>query len=103
MRQVYLTRLAYALGDEAESVAQADERASLTSSAAALREAGFAQHHVCRPGTTAYALARQSVENLGSPLERVDALIYACRLPKNGNIGNEAQFRATRHGELLMD
>ncbi len=103
MRQVYLTRLAYALGDEAESVAQADERASLTSSATALREAGFEQHHICRPGTTAYALARQAVENLGAPLERVDALIYACCIPKNGNIGDEAQFRATRDVKYLMD
>jgi 3-oxoacyl-[acyl-carrier-protein] synthase-3 len=103
MRQVYLTRLAYALGEEAESVAQAAGRTSLTSPAAALREAGFAQHHICRPETTAYALAQQAVENLKVPLERVDAIIYACCIPKNGNIGDEAQFRATRDVKYLMD
>jgi 3-oxoacyl-[acyl-carrier-protein] synthase-3 len=103
MRQVYLTRLAYALGDTAESVAQAAASASLISPAGALCEAGFEQHHICQPATTSYALARQAVENLETPLERVDAIVYACCIPQNANLGDAAQFRASRDVKYLMD
>jgi len=103
MRQVYLTRLAYALGDTAESVAQAATGAYLISPAGALCEAGFEQHHMCQPGTTAYTLARQAAENLETALAWVDAIIYACCIPQNANLGDAAQFRASRDVKYLMD
>lgn len=103
MRPIYLTQLAIALGERAETVAEAGARGALSSSAAALREAGFERHHVCAPDTTAYDLARAAVERLAVAPETIDAILYASCLPKNGNIGDEATFAATRDVKHLMD
>ncbi len=103
LRSVYLNQLAYALGDEPEAVAAAAARGVLTSPAAALQDAGFEQHHVCRPETTAYDLARRAVQALSVAPDSIDAILYACCIPKNGNIGDEAQFAVSGDVKHLMD
>jgi 3-oxoacyl-[acyl-carrier-protein] synthase-3 len=62
MADVYIDHLSFALGDTARSVDQAVAEKVTLSSAEVLREAGFLKHHVCRPGTTAYDLAKRAVE-----------------------------------------
>lgn len=103
MDDVYVDHLSYALGDEERTVEATGTGGRLVSGAAALAEAGFRKHHVCKPETTAYDLARRAVEPLRPHLTGVGAIIYATCLPLNGNVGNPDRFRETRDVKHLMD
>ncbi len=100
---VYLGSLAYALGDLEASVETAASEGRLLSSASALREAGFGQHHRCRPNATAYELARRAVNEIASDVSGADVLVYATSLPVNGNVGSEEAYRGSRDVKYLMD
>ena len=100
-REAYLSGIAYALGDRSQTVEQAVERNLAETSAAVFRAAGFARHHHCSPGVSAYDLARQAVVQVGA-LEKVDAIIYATALPCNASLGAQRQFAATRDVKDLM-
>jgi len=101
--EVFIDRLSFALGDETNTVEEAVEKGRTVSTAAALKEAGFKRHHVCRPGTTAYHLARRAVEGIREDLGDVGAIIYSTCVPINGNIGEERRFQETRDVKYLMD
>jgi 3-oxoacyl-[acyl-carrier-protein] synthase-3 len=103
MTAAYVSHFSYALGDCPQTLAQAAKRDQLVSSPEALRQAGFARHHVCAAGTDAYQLARRSVCDIGSRLGDIDAIVYATCLPINGNVGSAASFRETRDVKYLMD
>jgi 3-oxoacyl-[acyl-carrier-protein] synthase-3 len=102
MRDVFVDQLAVALGDDRFSVEEAAARGVTLTAAPTLRDAGFAQHHVCRPATTAYDLALAAARECG-PLGDVGVIFYATCLTLNGNLGDEARFRETRDVKHLMD
>jgi 3-oxoacyl-[acyl-carrier-protein] synthase-3 len=102
-RDAYVDHFAYSLGDETFDVDRAVALQRTLTTANALRDAGFARHHVCREGTTAYDLARRSVEPIKGQLGDVGAIVYSTCLPLNANIGDEAKFRETRDVKYLMD
>ncbi|HEY2981603.1 MAG TPA: 3-oxoacyl-[acyl-carrier-protein] synthase III C-terminal domain-containing protein [Anaerolineales bacterium] len=103
MTAAFVDHFSYALGNETRSVEETYRLDGITSTPAALISAGFRQHHVCRPGTTAYDLARAAVELIRLHLDDVGAIIYATCLPENGTIGDVATFAATRDVKHLMD
>src|SRR5687767_7093404 len=94
--------LAFALGERRQTVEEAHASGRLLSPPSALREAGFAHHHLCAAESDAYDLARRAVagvEDLGD----VDAIIYATCLPQNGSVGSPARFAESRDVKHLMD
>lgn len=103
MSEVYIDHLSYALGDVVHSVRQAAEHRRILTTVEALEKAGFTQHHVCKPETNAYDLARRAVAPIERHLGGIDAIIYATCLPLNGNIGSSDSYRETRDVKYLMD
>ncbi len=103
MNEVYVDHLSFALGDDTRSVEDAHERGLTISKATDLREAGFTQHHVCRPQTTAYDLASSAVSKIKEHLNGTGAIVYSTCLPLNGNMGDENKFKETRDVKYLMD
>jgi 3-oxoacyl-[acyl-carrier-protein] synthase-3 len=99
----FVSHFSYALGDDRFDVGQAVAGGRTLTPSAALRDAGFSQHHVCRPATTAYDLARRAVDPIAPALGDVGAIIYSTCLPCNGNLGSEARFRESRDVKHLMD
>jgi len=100
---VFVKNLSYALGGHTESVDEAVAGRRTVSDAAALRDAGFSQHHFCIDGSSAYELAARAVEPIREQLEDVGAIVYSTCIPINGNIGNQAKFESTRDVKHLMD
>ncbi|MEB3196334.1 MAG: 3-oxoacyl-[acyl-carrier-protein] synthase III C-terminal domain-containing protein [Candidatus Sericytochromatia bacterium] len=107
MSEVYVHGLAYALGDQAISLADTVQAGRTISDLTTLREAGFHQHHVAADGTDAYMLGLRAAQALGEQpgidLARTGAILYATCLTCNGNRGSEAEFRTTRDVKHLMD
>jgi 3-oxoacyl-[acyl-carrier-protein] synthase-3 len=103
MRPVYLSDVAYAVGELRETVEEAAARGALFSSAAALRDSGFEWHHYCGPATTSYDLARRAVAGLAGDPAAVDAIAYACCIPANANVGDPRAFAETGDVKPLMD
>lgn len=62
MSGVFIEHLAFALGEEKFSVSESEQAGRLVSNAEVLRAAGFEYHHIARPRTSAYDLARCAVE-----------------------------------------
>jgi 3-oxoacyl-[acyl-carrier-protein] synthase III len=103
MKDIYLDHLSFALGDQVRSVEESAAQGKLRSSVASLKEAGFRRHYVCRPGNTAYDLARAAVSPIRGDLGEINAIVYATCLPCNGNIGKEENFCSTGDVKALMD
>jgi 3-oxoacyl-[acyl-carrier-protein] synthase-3 len=103
MSEVFVDHLSFALGDDARSVEDAEQKGLTISMAKDLREAGFTQYHACRPQTTAYDLARRAVSNIKEHLQGTGAIVYSTCIPINGNIGDEKKFKETRDVKYLMD
>jgi 3-oxoacyl-[acyl-carrier-protein] synthase-3 len=103
MREAFVSHFAYALGDTVNSVSQAAENGRVRSGVETLKQAGFARHHVCDDGTSAYELARRAVVDMGDDLGDVDAIIYSTCIPMNGNVGSYDTYRETRDVKYLMD
>jgi 3-oxoacyl-[acyl-carrier-protein] synthase-3 len=102
-RGAFVDHFSYALGDDTFDLDQAVALKRTLTTAKALRDAGFVQHHVCRDGTNAYDLARRAVSPIADKLGDIGAIIYSTCLPFNGNIGDEAKFRETRDVKHVMD
>ena len=100
---VYLHDPVYALGDTTFSVEESAAAARTFSSAATLREAGFAAHHVCAPQTGVQDLAARTALQLGERLDTISTLIFSTCLPANGNIGSVHEYHQTRDVKHLMD
>jgi 3-oxoacyl-[acyl-carrier-protein] synthase-3 len=103
MREIFIDQLSFALGEETSTVEEAVARERTLSTASVFKEAGFQKHHLCRPETTAYDLARRAVEGIRENLGDIGAIIYSTCLPANGNIGEEKRFYETRDVKHLMD
>jgi 3-oxoacyl-[acyl-carrier-protein] synthase III len=101
--EAFVDSFSFALGDDTHDVDAAVALGRTLTAAPALKDAGFARHHVCRPGTTAYDLARRAVEPIALKLGDVGAIVYSTCLPCNANIGDEARFQSTRDVKWLMD
>ena len=99
----FLDHMVYALGDEPSSVEETAIAGRTDSTAEALAGAGFSQHWVCRPETTAYDLAHRAVDGIADRLDGVGAIVYATCIPANANIGDVARFRDTGGVKHLMD
>ena len=105
MLDVHVDHPVHALGELKRHVEES-ARARLTlSTAEELGDAGFAWHHMCAPGTSAYDLAVAATRQLADAgvLEPVDAVVYATCLPCNGNLGETAEWERTRDVKFLMD
>lgn len=100
---VYLDHLSYALGDQSFSVEDSAAAGRTFSRADMLREAGFHTHHICRPETNSYHLARRAVDPIKDRLGDIGAIVYATCLPQNANIGEPARYRETRDVKHLLD
>jgi 3-oxoacyl-[acyl-carrier-protein] synthase-3 len=103
VKDAFVNGFSYALGDVAQTVAQAAAVGQLRSPAETLSEAGFAWHHVCSPGTDSYQLARQAVTAMNGSIHDIDAIIYSTCIPMNGNVGSLDDYCATRDVKHLMD
>jgi 3-oxoacyl-[acyl-carrier-protein] synthase-3 len=103
MREVFVDHFAYALGDDRFTVEDAARAGRTITPARALTDAGFVEHRVCRPETSAYDLARRAVGDIAPALGDVGAIVYATCLVQNGNLGDVSQFAATRDVKHLMD
>lgn len=103
MKEAYINHLSFALGDRVATVEESAESGRTLSRAASLREAGFRRHHLCDSKSTAYDLARRSVEEIKKELGEVGAIIYSTCIPSNGNVGEEKKFRESRDVKYLMD
>jgi 3-oxoacyl-[acyl-carrier-protein] synthase-3 len=99
---VFLDHLGHALGDERRELAASVAAGLTVSSAGALAQAGFAHHHVCAPGTTAYDLALRACAPLRPHLDGTDAIVYNTTLPENANLGDAAAYQASRDVKHLM-
>ena len=86
MSGIYIDQLSHAVGEINTSVTESGlaGRCRPPSPAADLADAGFAWHHVCKPGTRAFDLAHDAVAQLadwagagGDP----DVTVYATALP----------------------
>jgi len=102
-QDIFVDALAHALGDESSTVEQAAERGRISSSAAYLRRAGFARHHVCGPATTAYDLAWRTAAQIRDRLDAVDVIVHATCLPQNAQLDDGTRFATTRDVKDLMD
>lgn len=100
---VYVDNFSYALGENVCSVEESSAAGRTISSASLLREAGFTKHHMCGPESSAYSMARQSVEQIRPELQEVNAIVYSTCLPINGSIGSFADFERTRDVKHLMN
>ena len=103
MTEIFVDHLACALGEEMSTVEESAAQGRTRSSAEVLRDAGFRHHHLCRPMTTAYALAERAVKDIHGALGDIGAIVYSTCIPVNGSIGDEVRFRETRDVKHLMD
>jgi 3-oxoacyl-[acyl-carrier-protein] synthase-3 len=100
---VFVNHLSYALGETQRSVDEAVKAGCTVSDLAALKDAGFATHHQCRDGTSAYQLAFRAVEPIKEHLNDIGAIVYSTCIPMNGNLGDAEKFQKTRDVKHLMD
>ena len=103
MPDVFVNRIGYALGDECRDVDETAAMHGLASPPDVLRGAGFAKHHVCGGGTTAYDLARRAVAALGPAIDGSGAIIYSTCIPANANAGSTKEFESSGDVKHLMD
>ena len=103
MPDVFVNRIASALGEECRDVEQTAAMHKLLSPPDVIRGAGFATHHVCGEGTTAYDLARRAVAALGDEVNGSGAIIYSTCIPANANVGSAKEFEAGGDVKHLMD
>ena len=103
MRDVFLNHLTFALGSQSRSVEEAEKLGTLSSSAAALSEAGFRQHHVAAAGESAYDLAKSALEPIREHLSETGTIVYATCLPTSTTMSDLDAFRASRDVKCLMD
>jgi 3-oxoacyl-[acyl-carrier-protein] synthase-3 len=99
---VYVSHLASALGSDKQTVEQAATAKQLVSPAAALKDAGFASHHVCPAGESSYQLAAKALQNSGIDTASVDAIIYSTCLPQNGSMSDVSKYAASGDVKHLM-
>ena len=99
---VYVHDFALALGQHEHTLEESVATGRTHSAAQALREAGFRRHRTAG-AENAYDLARRAVTPIAAACDGAGAIIYATCLPGNGNIGDEARFRATRDVKHVMD
>lgn len=103
MSDVFVEHLTFALGEEKFSVSDSEQAGRLVSNAEGLAAAGFEYHHLARPRTSAYDLARRAVEPIRGELGPIDAVVYSTCIPCNANVGDERSFYATGDVKHLMD
>ncbi len=100
---VYVGQFAHAVGECCESLAEAEQHSRLVSSADALRQGGFVQHHYCGSDTSAYELATRVTQQFGRDLGCIDAIVYATCLPENACVGDRAGFVDSGDVRRLME
>lgn len=99
---VGLDHISWALGDVTHTVEHTAAAGGTVSTAAQLRAAGFATHHLCADGTTALDLALRALRPIAARFPRVGAVLYATCLPGNATTGRAADFAATGDVKHLM-
>ncbi len=103
MSAVYLDFPSYALGDLRVSVAESVRAGRTLTDEQAFYDAGFQQHWMASPETSAYDLAVRAVEPIRARLIEVDTILYSTCLTLNGNLGRWEDFQATRDVKHLLD
>jgi len=100
---VYIERIGWSVGPVRRTVEESEAAGLVWSSSSALREAGFAFHHISGPETTAYTLARDAVAPMRDGLGDIGMILYSTCIPANANVGSEERFRETQDVKHLMD
>ncbi len=100
---VFVHDFSLSLGQHEHTLEESVAAGRVHSGAQALGEAGFRRHRMAGTDQNAYDLARAAVTPIASAAADAGAIIYATCLPENGNIGDAAQFRATRDVKHVMD
>lgn len=103
MSELYLETMSFALGEEAKSLEESVAAGRTLSPASAFRDAGFGQHWLADPQTSAFDLALRACRQLETDWQSIDALIYATCLTLNGNLGTWQDFERTRDVKHLLD
>ncbi len=88
-----------------KTVEESFKQKLLISEPSLLKDAGFEEHGVCSPGTTAYDIAKKALEKVRPALakEKIGAIFYAHCLPQNGTVGKFSEFEKSRDVKPLMD
>jgi 3-oxoacyl-[acyl-carrier-protein] synthase-3 len=100
---VYLHDIGVAVGEERRRLEDTARAGLLSSRPEALRAAGFDQHWMALPGTTALDLAGSALETICAALVDIDVLIHATALPANGSADGSAAYAGSRDVRHLMD
>jgi 3-oxoacyl-[acyl-carrier-protein] synthase III len=87
MNDIFLSQIGSALGSCARTVEETAMTGQLVSPPAALRRAGFARHHVCIDGESAYTLAARAFEASGITADKLGAIVYSTCLPYSAHAG----------------
>lgn len=101
-----ITRMAYKVGENSATADEAASQGLTVSSATVLKEAGFGIHHRAAIESDAYQFAHsvaKQIQDQGSDLSDVDAIVYATCIPTNANRGSQARYSETRDVKYLMD
>jgi 3-oxoacyl-[acyl-carrier-protein] synthase-3 len=102
MTAVHLDHVAVALGERRATVEQSAAEGRLTSSAEALRRAGFREHSMAAPETTALDLARRAVAPVAAQIGDVGSIVWSSCIPQDGNMGDASRFDETGDVKHLM-
>ena len=100
---IFIDNLSYALGDQSVTVESSVDAGRTLTSKEAFIDAGFRQHWMANPSTTAYDLAVRAVAPIKNQLEGLGTIIYSTCLTLNGNNGSWSDFTATRDVKHLLD
>ncbi len=103
MQDIYLNHWGFALGDRSVSVEETVEAGRTLTEAKAFLEAGFAQHWMADPETTAYDLGLRAAKGLEPHFENIGSIIYSTCLTLNGNLGRWSDFVESRDVKHLLD
>jgi 3-oxoacyl-[acyl-carrier-protein] synthase III len=101
--QVYIDNLSYALGEQQFPVEASVAAGRTLTSQEAFKEAGFQQHWIAAPTTTAYDLAVAAVDPIKEQLNGLGTIIYSTCLTLNGNLGTWSDFTQSRDVKHLLD
>ena len=100
---VYLHDIGLALGEDTRRLEDSARAGLLVSRPDALRAAGFDQHWLARPGTTALDLAGSALEKIAAALVDIDVVIHSTALPGNACADGSEAYSESRDVRHLMD
>jgi 3-oxoacyl-[acyl-carrier-protein] synthase-3 len=107
MKDVYISSLAYQLGDIHETIEEAETKKLLVSAKEQLIDGGFSRHYRCSENIKALDLAlassKETLKKCDLNKNDIGAIVYATCFPINANCGSAEEFERTRDVKHLLD